>query len=174
MEQNTLIDLIEQNLSQRQISQRLGVSQSTIKYWLKKYNLKTNSLIHNRKTNDLGQKLCSQCESLKPIDDFYKKGEGYHHSYCKKCSSIYFTDRIRSVKIKMIEYKGNKCVNCQLHINETHPSVFDFHHLDPQSKDPKFNRIKFKSWDKIQKELDGCILVCSNCHRIIHSQNELF
>jgi len=125
MEKNTLIDLIEQNLSQRQISQRLGVSQSTIKYWLKKYNLKTNSLIHNRKTNDLGQKLCSQCESLKPIDDFYKKGEGYHHSYCKKCSSI-------------------------------------------------FNRIKFKSWDKIQKELDGCILVCSNCHRIIHSQNELF
>ena len=49
--------------------------------------------------------------------------------------------------------------------------VFDFHHIDPDEKDIKvadwMGRIK---WATLKKELDKCILLCSNCHRIHHAE----
>lgn len=47
---------------------------------------------------------------------------------------------------------------------------FDFHHLDHSKKEfgihKKIDGSPFKNWSA---ELDKCILVCSNCHRKIHS-----
>jgi len=169
MEKTILTELINEGLSQRQIADKLNKSQSSIKHWLKKYKLSTSHKKHNKKITDDNKKICVRCNTLKPISDFYKKGEKYHHSFCKECSTKYYGERHKNVKIKMIEYKGNECVDCGLHVSDTHPSVFDFHHLDPSTKDPNFSRIKFQSWDKIKEELDTCVLLCSNCHRIRHS-----
>jgi predicted transcriptional regulator len=169
MEKKILENFIEQGLSQRGIANTLNLSQSSIKYWLKKYNLSTNNSIYNTKKIVENKKQCVVCNEYKCLNDFYKKSNNYHHSYCKKCSGVYYVDRLKDTKIKMIVYKGSQCVDCELHLDDTHPNVFDFHHLDPTTKDPNFKRIKFKSWDTISKELDQCVLLCSNCHRIRHS-----
>jgi len=174
MTKEILIKLINNNLSQRQIAEKLECSQGNIKYWLKKFDLKTKLNLYNKGTNDINnEKYCPKCKIIKPINEFYKRsnrnGVG---GYCKKCSNKYHTKRVKEVKLKMIKYKGSKCIECKLNIKDSHYSVFDFHHINPIEKDINFNRIKFQKWDKIKLEIDKCELLCSNCHRMKHAKIE--
>lgn len=114
---------------------------------------------------------CSRCEIDKNEEEFYfrnSKGRKGRTGYCKSCNTEYAVIRLRRVKIRMIEYKGGKCSRCGIEANEKNLCIFDFHHLDRTRKDPNFSKIKSKSWDKIQKEIDNCTLLCSNCHRMEH------
>jgi hypothetical protein len=74
--------------------------------------------------------------------------------------------RNQAKKIKAIEYLGGVCFDCKLVYP---PRVYDFHHLDPTQKDFTIARIIGRSWDKIIPELDKCVLLCANCHRLRHN-----
>ena len=74
--------------------------------------------------------------------------------------------RWRKIKLKAIEYKGGGCTSCGFN---SHPAALQFHHLDPESKDVNWTRLRLRSWDKIIHELDKCILLCANCHAIEHA-----
>ena len=52
------------------------------------------------------------------------------------------------------------------------PSCLDFHHLDRVTKKESINVLMRGNWsiDVIQEELDKCIPLCSNCHRIEESK----
>lgn len=50
MDKTKIVKLIEKNLSTREIASALGVSQTTINYWLKKYDLKTTKTLRRRKS----------------------------------------------------------------------------------------------------------------------------
>ena len=66
-----------------------------------------------------------------------------------------------------IDYKGGKCVLCGY---SRDPKALDFHHLDGSKKEFGLSdRGMTRSWEKIKSEVDKCVLVCSNCHREIHS-----
>lgn len=172
MEKEKIVNWIENGYSIRKISKESGLSYSTIRYWMKKYDIST--VLKSSFTNiDKTERLCFKCNEAKNINLFYPNSDKYgniKYGYCKKCSNEYSTLRAQRVKLDMILYKGGCCDRCKLKIDETHSSVFDFHHTNPLNKDPNFNRIKLKNWNKIKSELDKCILLCSNCHRIIHSE----
>ena len=75
--------------------------------------------------------------------------------------------RRRRLKISMMEYKGNKC---QLSGYSKYHGALDFHHIDPSEKSFNLSMDQlYRSWELITKELDKCVLVCSNCHREIHA-----
>lgn len=172
MEIEKLTALIEKFLSQREIAQELNCSQSTVKHWLKQYNLKT---INTRKFEHLDlpndKKYCRTCDSVKFKTEFYKHQSGTEalQSYCKLCNHKKVIDRGRQIKLRMLEYKRGKCIDCNLLATEANACVFDFHHLDPTIKDVNFNSIRWKKWEIITKELDKCVLVCANCHRLRHA-----
>ena len=62
-----------------------------------------------------------------------------------------------------------KCEVCGLIGVESNQVVFDFHHLDPTLKDYTPSNLMDKSLERLHNELDKCILLCSNCHRQVHS-----
>ena len=65
------------------------------------------------------------------------------------------------------QYKGGKCVLCGYN---KYLGALDFHHLDPTQKGFEIStRGLTRSWEKIRKELDKCVLVCANCHRELHA-----
>jgi hypothetical protein len=68
-------------------------------------------------------------------------------------------------KERAVEYKGGKCERCGY---DRCIIALEFHHTDPKEKDFHISSNMNKAWDKVKKELDKCILVCSNCHREIH------
>ena len=69
------------------------------------------------------------------------------------------------------DYLGSKCQHCQDTFN--HLAVYEAHHLDAEKKDENINNFQQTNLENFKKiailELDKCILLCANCHRIEHS-----
>ncbi|PIT91067.1 hypothetical protein COU17_02140 [Candidatus Kaiserbacteria bacterium CG10_big_fil_rev_8_21_14_0_10_49_17] len=64
------------------------------------------------------------------------------------------------------EYKGGKCAICGY---KKCQRALSFHHIDPKRKDFGLSvKGLTRSWEKIKKEIDKCILVCANCHMELH------
>lgn len=116
---------------------------------------------------------CVICSIELSSTNAYKKlgrPEGKFQSYCRKCFSSYSMERWKEKKVKAIEYLGGKCVDCGIFFP---PEIYDFHHLDPSTKEFQWNKLRLRSWDSIKKELDKCALLCSNCHRWRHKSQAI-
>ena len=130
-------------------------------------------------------KACNKCGESKPFSAFPldKRQVDGRSGQCRECCSkaalnVYHTnearknsiikngvDRQRKNKVKAIEYLGGKCEDCGI---VGHPSIYDFHHLNPEEKEHTPNKLRGRSWEVQLKEINKCILLCSNCHRLRH------
>lgn len=165
MEKEKLVELINSGLSGNKIAKLVGKSQTSIRYWLKKYNLST--VIPSKNSEDM--KFCSRCCKIKDRTEFYqRRGKVGDSVYCKPCTTEQTLERMRMFKQKCVEYKGGKCERCGY---DKYNGSLDFHHIEPDKKDFSIAHIRAYSFDnKVKKELDKCILVCANCHREIHDE----
>ncbi len=95
-----------------------------------------------------------------------------------QCQQCYEQQRIRLKrnrqvrKRKAVQYLGGKCFDCGLQTDFM--SVYDFHHKDADTKEAGITASlsNYRSWEMVQAELDKCILLCANCHRIQHEREE--
>ena len=108
---------------------------------------------------------CSSCNKELNEETAYKKTATKWQSKCRDCHNEYCIDRWKKRKLKAIEYKGGSCVKCGY---DKYYGALEFHHRDPSEKDADWGKMRLWSWDKIEKELDKCDLVCSRCHQEIH------
>ncbi len=158
MEKQTLESLVDEGLSQREICKRLGSSQTNLRYYLKKFDIKTNHKKFHPKTIINGMATCKK-HGLTP---YSKKVR------CKKCLVESVQKRRDKLKIMAVDYKGGKCEKCGY--NKCIQAL-DFHHVNPSEKDFGIGHNGYtRSWEKCKKELDKCIILCANCHREIHSK----
>jgi hypothetical protein len=75
----------------------------------------------------------------------------------------------RKRKLEAIDYLGNRCWSCN---EQFHPAIFEFHHLDPSTKDRDPSKMLSLSWVRLSAELDKCALLCANCHRLVHHKDK--
>lgn len=73
---------------------------------------------------------------------------------------IYMNKKREEKKTKAIELKGGKCTKCGY--NKC-IGAMQFHHRDPNKKEFNIGSSDM-AWNKIEKELEKCDLLCSNCH----------
>ena len=114
----------------------------------------------------LKTKNCSICLKEFPISDFYDngytpKGTPKYKGQCKKCLNKHKYKRYE----RIIEeyYKVFKCHRCG-YVGSF--AQFDCHHIDPDTKFKNLSELKSYSKEVIVKELEKCILLCANCHRL--------
>jgi hypothetical protein len=70
------------------------------------------------------------------------------------------------IQWQLVAEAGGCCKRCSQHF---HPSIYDFHHVDPREKEFSLDRSNFnRSFDKILLEASKCVLLCANCHRCVH------
>ena len=63
-----------------------------------------------------------------------------------------------------------KCAKCGF----SHPAALDFHHVDPSEKERAVSYFqKNGQFAKAMKEIEKCIVLCANCHRIHHYEEKL-
>ena len=98
------------------------------------------------------------------LTEFVLRADGRYR--CKKCSSEAVSTKRRKNKLMLVEYKGGKCERCGY---DKCVDALEFHHLDPTEKEITISG-NIKSLKKLKKEVDKCMLVCSNCHKEIHSE----
>jgi hypothetical protein len=73
----------------------------------------------------------------------------------------------KKLKEMAARYKGGKCFICGY---SRCLDCLTFHHLDPAEKDFGLSLDKLnRSWEKIKKELDKCVLLCVRCHCELHA-----
>ena len=71
------------------------------------------------------------------------------------------------MKAQAIKLLGGKCCKCGY--NKCIDAL-EFHHENPNEKEFKLGSGNTMSWKEYKQEALKCILVCSNCHKEIHSQ----
>ncbi len=131
------------------------------------------------------KKTCTTCKEEKNIQEFRRdrsRKDGYQSS-CKICSrekhkslysqkySVKYNIRNNERRIKHLnlinEYKKNlSCVKC----GEQENICLEFHHLNPEKKEFTIGSAVSRSWDVIEKELQKCVILCSNCHKKVHAK----
>ena len=74
----------------------------------------------------------------------------------------------KNTKTKLVTALGGKCQICGY---DKCYDALEFHHLDPSSKEYTLSSIIVNPglWEKIKNEASKCILLCSNCHKEVHS-----
>lgn len=83
----------------------------------------------------------------------------------------YVTKWRQNQKLKLLAYKGGKCVLCGY--DKPISGAYSFHHRDPKKKDFTISkRGHCRSWELVKKEVDKCDLLCVRCHAEIHHKLE--
>ena len=111
-------------------------------------------------------KLCCGCKEILDVGNFYKKSGTTLQAYCKRCLLDKQMKRWQERKREAIKYKGSICIDCKQTFNAP---IYQFHHLDPSTKDYDWSKLRQLNWKCILKELDKCVLLCANCHIMRHS-----
>jgi len=101
-----------------------------------------------------GQRECKACRKLRDAEH-YQENRAAHRAKVGK--------RKKESK-EMIDSFKVKCENCGVN----HPAVLDFHHKDPSTKLFDITSKVGGQPDMIKKEIAKCIVLCSNCHKILH------
>jgi len=99
----------------------------------------------------------------------YKEKDNFRWR-CFKCNMESVAKRRKKIKEKAIEYLGGKCSKCGY---SKCSRALEFHHINPEEKDFGLSQKGLtRAWERTRKELDKCILLCSNCHAELHEQIE--
>jgi hypothetical protein len=85
----------------------------------------------------------------------------------KKISQENKKERVKMIKEWFQTMKTTlKCSKCP----QNHIATLSFHHTDPIKKDIALANACDKGWSKkrILSEIEKCIVLCHNCHSILH------
>ncbi len=134
----------------------------------------------------MGEKKCTRCEEIKPLDEFsYRdKAKGLKKPQCKECDKSIRKDFYEKNKEKVLEgvlrtnkeiikrnqqfvwdyLKEHPCIVC----GESNPIVLEFDHRDETEKTSSISRMAAHQYsiEKIKDEIEKCDVRCSNCHKI--------
>lgn len=173
-----IFDLFDKGYTYNKISNELNCSKGTISYHLK-------NLVDERKNKK--KTLIKEIELDLPKDREtfnYKYSQLLTHSerryfynnYYKKenkgtskgnIPNEYYKNKRFEIKKFLVEFKGGKCEICGY---SKSLRALQFHHTNPKEKDFNVGGV-IKINDEVIREINKCILVCSNCHSEIHDNN---
>lgn len=96
----------------------------------------------------------------------HKNGASTSIFRCCKCQAARVYKVVVNKRKKAYDKYGRSCTACGY--NKC-TEALDFHHLDPAEKEIEPSKVFTRSWERIQVELDKCVLLCANCHREVHA-----
>lgn len=116
------------------------------------------------------KKICEMCEKSFETNSatriYCLECSGQSSRLSKESRKHQKTILRRNMKIKAIELLGGKCILCGY---SKCIDALEFHHTNPKEKEFKLGSGNTISWKEYKEEALKCILVCSNCHKEIHS-----
>ena len=162
IDRETLAALVEEGLSTRQISERLEVSQSTVRHWLRQHGLRT---LRARRANAKGirgvhaDRTTMKCPRH-GVTEFWLEARGIYR--CLRCRSEAVSRRRRKLKEILVSEAGGRCGLCGY---DRYIGALQFHHLPGEGKQYGLaDRGLTRSLEAVRAEASKCVLLCANCH----------
>jgi transposase len=154
---DVLADLVGRDLTTRAIAAELGVTQATVRHWLKRYSLKTARA--RRPSSSHVERVTRRCRKHGDVT-FILEGRGYYR--CTRCRAERVAARRRLVKEILVREAGGRCVLCGY---DRHAGALQFHHVDRATKSFGIARGGYTTGiARARMEAEKCVLVCANCH----------
>ena len=153
--------LIDRGATMREIADALDVSQSTVRYWLKKLGMRTKNRV-GRRPRVKGRRLPTTMATCRRHGEteFVLEGRGSYR--CKRCRAERVARRRRRIKEVLVDEAGGRCALCGY---DRSIAALEFHHLDPRTKSFGLaQRGITRSIEEVRREARKCVLVCANCH----------
>jgi hypothetical protein len=161
-----LATLVERGLSIGQIAAEVRRSKATVRYWLRRYGLKTWSpsgsrrSVESRAAAEAGLRQAPLTCATHGETQFVVDGRGYYR--CRKCRAEAVSRRRRKVKEILVHEAGGACRICGY---AQSMRALHFHHVDPSQRQLEINaRGQALSLETLRAEARKCVLLCSNCH----------
>ncbi len=160
MDYEKLKELVDKGLSQRQIAEELNVGQTTVRYCLAKYELKTRRAngqtvddFFNYRRDSNGE--CLACgRSLRAQQRTYCSIECQaDYQFLQKLVDGEPTPEITALSLKrwLLRQRGHQCEVCKLTEWLDQPIPLEMHHIDGDAKNNTFANLQ---------------LICPNCHAL--------
>ena len=118
-------------------------------------------------------RTCRACGYISDNPEDFKghaQCSGGRENICKVCWSKYACERARKQR-DLINFTkiGRPCEICGVVYP---PIVMDYHHKNVEDKEFTIGSSHQLAMTRIYKEIDKCMLVCANCHRLLHASQE--
>jgi excisionase family DNA binding protein len=162
IERDTLATLVAGGLSTREIAERIGLSQSTVRHWLRKHELRT---LRARRESSHGvrgvhpDRVELEC-GRHGLTEFWLDPRGIYR--CLRCRSEAVSRRRRRVKEILVGDAGGACSICGY---DRHIGALQFHHRVGEVKEFGLSeRGLTRSLQAVRAEAAKCVLLCANCH----------
>ena len=167
MDRDRLQAYLDQGLSQREIAQAVGVSRSTVSYWIGRHGLSLPRAVRRAQVEQAlreGRSHVIRTCRRHGETEFALVGSE-RRPRCKLCRAEAVARRRRKVKELLIEEAGGRCQLCGY--DECIASL-EFHHVDPKTKSfgVAQNGIT-RSIERVRAEVKKCVLLCANCHAAV-------
>lgn len=127
--------------------------------------------------------ICYTCKTDKPEEEFNwrSKAKGTRNRQCRQCNKLYKDAYYQLNKEKVVAdvlsrqherrdnfqaWKAERgCLKCP----ENDPACLDLHHVDDNKEYGIAEMVRNYSWETVLKEIEKCVILCSNCHRKYHA-----
>jgi transposase-like protein len=163
LDRTELEALVTSGLSIRAIAEQFGVSYTTVRHWLKRYELTTPRARRLAETAEARETASDTTTGRCPQHGdvtFVRRGrDGFR---CQRCRVDAVDRRRRKIKQILIAEAGGACVLCGY---SGTPAALHFHHLEPAAKSFALGAAGLtRSLAKSRAEAAKCVLLCSRCH----------
>jgi transposase-like protein/5-methylcytosine-specific restriction endonuclease McrA len=159
LDRERLAALVERGLSTRRIAAELHVSPTTVRHWLRRYELRTIASLYRVGAAEKPSGRLHRCRHH-GWAPFVLTSSGHYR--CKRCRVDAVSTRRRRVKAILVEEAGGRCALCGY---DRYVGALQFHHIDPASK--RFTLAGgglARSLESARNEAAKCVLLCANCH----------
>lgn len=160
--------LVDEGLTVRAIANRLDVSYSTVRHWLRRYGLQTARglrLAQTKVARDTGaSSVIAVCDRHGSTQLVPRPGGGFR---CLRCRNEAVTARRRRLKELLVAEAGGACRLCGY---DRSVAALHFHHVDPAAKEFTIAGAGMtRSLARARIEAAKCVLLCANCHAEVES-----
>jgi transposase-like protein len=158
IDRDALTALVERGKSIRAIAGELGVSATTVRHWLAKFDLQTAGT--ERRSRAWRQPAVVRECRYHGWTMWVRSAPGRYR--CKRCRIEAVSGRRRRVKEILVREAGGACRLCGY---SRYAGALQFHHVDPTEKAFALSsRGLARSLAKAREEVMKCVLLCANCH----------
>lgn len=91
-----------------------------------------------------------------------KRSYASRSEYLKKAVA----KRRKKLRQRALEYKGGQCQLCGY---KRCIEALEFHHFLDEKNFGISHKGYTRSWEKVKRELEICVLLCANCHREVEN-----